>query len=105
MAVGNTLLRILSSINCNWPSFPIQEHGLNYESQPLQPHEIEKMKADPQIIERVLTSYRLMLGFYGLRLIDPDTGLLGMVLPPRNGGTRFRHLNSEHNSFDFQDTL
>jgi hypothetical protein len=45
--------------------FPIREYGMNYESQPLQEHEIEEMKASEEVIERILRSYRLMLSFYG----------------------------------------
>jgi hypothetical protein len=45
--------------------FPIREYGMNFESQPLQEHEIEEMKASEEIIERILRSYRLMLSFYG----------------------------------------
>jgi hypothetical protein len=45
--------------------FPIREYGMNYESQPLQKHEIVEMKASEEIIQRILRSYRLMLSFYG----------------------------------------
>ncbi|KAF8515691.1 opioid growth factor receptor conserved region-domain-containing protein [Hysterangium stoloniferum] len=72
--------------------FPIQEYGLNYESQPLQRHEITSMKGDPLIIQRIVASYRLMLDFYGLRLVDPDTGLLDRTLPPRDSPSRFKNL-------------
>ncbi|KIJ53499.1 hypothetical protein M422DRAFT_222162 [Sphaerobolus stellatus SS14] len=79
--------------------FPIQEFGMNYQSQPLQRHEIEEMKSDPQIIERILTSYRLMLEFYGFRLLDAETGLIDKVLPPRNALARFRHLNASFHNY------
>ncbi|KAF9019215.1 hypothetical protein BDZ89DRAFT_1044061 [Hymenopellis radicata] len=70
--------------------FPIQEFGMNYESQPLQRHELEAMKSSPEVIERILTSYKLMLDFYGMRLEDEQTGRLARVLPPaisRQGST------------------
>lgn len=53
--------------------FPIREHGMNSESQPLQLHEIEKMKADPQCMERFLRSYEMQLHFYGC-VLDRETG-------------------------------
>ncbi|EDR13275.1 uncharacterized protein LACBIDRAFT_308954 [Laccaria bicolor S238N-H82] len=78
--------------------FPIREYGMNYESQPLQPHEIQAMKSNPVIIERVVQSYRLMLDFYGMRLISAESGLLDRVLPPRNFETCYRNLvRSSHN--------
>ncbi|KAH9841805.1 opioid growth factor receptor conserved region-domain-containing protein [Rhodofomes roseus] len=76
--------------------FPIPEHGMNWESQPLQRHEVEAMKADETIVERVLRSYRLMLDFYGMRLEDSETGLLARS--DKNWKDRFRNLTrSSHN--------
>ncbi|KAF8585102.1 hypothetical protein K439DRAFT_1646697 [Ramaria rubella] len=72
--------------------FPIQEYGINFQSQPLQRHEITAMKNIPEVIARILTSYRLMLDFYGLRLVNPETGLLDRVLPPRDCHARYRNL-------------
>ncbi|KAF8169261.1 opioid growth factor receptor conserved domain-containing protein [Pholiota molesta] len=46
---------------------------MNYESQPLYKHEVERMKADPVIIQRVIESYKLMLDFYGMRLASEAT--------------------------------
>ncbi|KAF9568797.1 hypothetical protein CPC08DRAFT_355306 [Agrocybe pediades] len=79
--------------------FPIREYGMNYESQPLQRHEIQAMKADPTIIERVIASYKLMLDFYGMRLVSAETGLVDRVLPPRNYAVRYQNLvRSSHNN-------
>lgn len=80
------------SLSCR---FPIREHGMNWESQPLQLHEIKAMKADAVIMQRVVRSYELMLDFYGMRLISRETGLLGRVLPPRDYETRYRNLVSK----------
>ncbi|PPQ76388.1 hypothetical protein CVT26_015377 [Gymnopilus dilepis] len=78
--------------------FPIREYGMNYESQPLQVHEINAMKSDPVIIERIIESYKLMLDFYGMRLISAETGLVGRALPPRNSAARYYNLvRSSHN--------
>jgi len=68
---------------------------MNYQSQPLQRHEIEKMKADPIIIERIIESYKLMLDFYGMRLVSAETGLIDRVLPPRNYAARYHNLVRE----------
>uniref|UniRef100_A0A8H8CMD4 Opioid growth factor receptor (OGFr) conserved domain-containing protein n=1 Tax=Psilocybe cubensis TaxID=181762 RepID=A0A8H8CMD4_PSICU len=79
--------------------FPIREYGMNYESQPLQTHEIREMEADPAIIERVVQSYNLMLDFYGMRLVSAETGLLDRALPPRNYTARYQNLvRSSHNN-------
>ncbi|CAA7261506.1 unnamed protein product [Cyclocybe aegerita] len=79
--------------------FPIREYGMNYESQPLQTHEIQKMKADPAVVERVFESYRLMLDFYGMRLVSTETGLVDRALPPRNFEARYRNLARESPPF------
>jgi len=54
--------------------FPIREEGVNEHAKPLQLHEIEEMKKDPIILDRFMKSYKLMLGFYGLQLLDESTG-------------------------------
>ena len=40
--------------------FPIREKGLNWSADPLQEHEIDKLKKDKRAMERLQTSYRLM---------------------------------------------
>lgn len=78
--------------------FPIREYGMNFESQPLQPHEIEAIKADTAAMKRVLTSYKLMLDFYGMALLSEESGLVGRAAPPRNFVARYRNLvRSSHN--------
>jgi len=72
--------------------FPIQEYGMNFESQPLQRHEITSMTKEPLIIERIITSYRMMLDFYGMRLISAKSGLIDRVLPPRDFIRRYSNL-------------
>ncbi len=68
---------------------------MNYESQPLQRHEIEAMKADKEILDRVVQSYRVMLDFYGMQLKSPETGLLARVEPERKYVDRTRNLARE----------
>lgn len=78
-----------------FPRFPIQEYGMNYESQPLQKHEVESMKVDPLVIERIVASYRLMLDFYGMKLVSVETGLLARADPPRDFTARYKNLVRE----------
>jgi hypothetical protein len=66
---------------------------MNWESQPLQKHERAAMRSDAAVRARVLRSYELMLDFYGMRLVDRDTGLLDVSLPPRNHEARYRNLS------------
>ncbi|KAL4063302.1 opioid growth factor receptor conserved region-domain-containing protein [Scleroderma yunnanense] len=72
--------------------FPIQEDGMNFLAQRLTPYEISAMKADAQVMRRIVKSYTIMLEFYGMRLQSEETGLLGRALPPQNYGTRYRNL-------------
>jgi len=75
--------------------FPIREHGVNYQAQPLQPHEILAMRSENHVIERVYASYRLMLDFYGMRLEDEKTG---RIRRSRNYEARYANLlRSMHN--------
>ena len=66
--------------------------GVNYQAQPLQLHERETIRNDPKMKERVITSYRLMLDFYGMRLEDVDTGLLSRSEPSTKSLSRYRNL-------------
>ncbi|CAF2850815.1 unnamed protein product [Rotaria sp. Silwood2] len=77
--------------------FPLQERGLNYSAEPLQKHEIELIKKDEKALKRILTSYKLMLDFYGFELVDEKTGEI-CRLPDDAYKSRFRNLNtSSHN--------
>ncbi|KAL0581154.1 hypothetical protein V5O48_000844 [Marasmius crinis-equi] len=76
--------------------FPIREHGMNFQSQPLQPHELEGMKANPKIIERLRKSYELMLDFYGMKLVSEETGEISRS---ENFKPRYRNLvRASHNN-------
>ncbi|ORX34688.1 opioid growth factor receptor conserved region-domain-containing protein [Kockovaella imperatae] len=57
--------------------FPIREKGLNYQSRPLQLHEIQMMSSDRAVLARLLRSYRMMLAFYG---IDFNNGHLRLTV-------------------------
>ncbi|XP_073537146.1 opioid growth factor receptor-like protein 1 [Phyllobates terribilis] len=54
--------------------FPLREPGVNPYATPLTPAEIERMRADKDVMWRLLESYKLMLGFYGIQLLDEKTG-------------------------------
>ena len=56
--------------------FPIHEEGMNANAQVLQMHEAERMKADPQIRERMKRSYAMMMRFYGADVVNFVTGEL-----------------------------
>ena len=56
--------------------FPLRERGLNYDAQTLQLHEAQTIMNDKEMHVRVRRSYEMMLAFYGMRLVDKDTGKL-----------------------------
>jgi len=75
---------------------------MNWESQPLQLHEIEQMRDDPQIIARIVQSYKLMLDFYGMQLVDEHTGLLKRT---EKYEKRYDNLTREFHSFSHSSTF
>ncbi|XP_066443518.1 opioid growth factor receptor-like [Eleutherodactylus coqui] len=76
--------------------FPLRERGVNYYSEPLTLREIQMMRADEDVMRRLLEAYRLMLGFYGIRLLDEETG---DVCRAENWKERYRNLNNRsHNN-------
>ena len=52
--------------------FPLREEGMNSRIHPLQPHEVDAMKASAECRERLLKSYRLILDFWGFRLMREE---------------------------------
>ncbi|CAL9703468.1 unnamed protein product [Knipowitschia caucasica] len=54
--------------------FPLREPGVNYMASELTKKEIEAFKENEDAKKRLIESYELMLGFYGIRLVDTDTG-------------------------------
>ncbi|KAL7843578.1 hypothetical protein AOLI_G00250900 [Acnodon oligacanthus] len=76
--------------------FPIQEQGMNYASQPLTPEEIKLFRKDDSAKARLLRSYKLMLDFYGIKLLDEKTG---KVCRAENWEERFKNLEkNSHNN-------
>ncbi|GAA5890792.1 hypothetical protein JCM6882_000666 [Rhodosporidiobolus microsporus] len=84
--------------------FPIREQGVNWEAQPLQLHEVEAIKKDENAMARLLESYRIILAFYGLRLVSPETGELALedsVPAPDPASYLRRFQNLEYNGHNF----
>ncbi|XP_075701338.1 uncharacterized protein LOC142665508 [Rhinoderma darwinii] len=76
--------------------FPLRERGVNRCASPLTLAEIQMMRADKDVLRRFLVSYRLMLGFYGIQLLDEKTGEVSLA---KNWRERFRNLNNHgHNN-------
>ncbi|XP_007952900.1 opioid growth factor receptor [Orycteropus afer afer] len=54
--------------------FPLREPGVNWHAKPLTLREVEAFKSCPEVMERFVQAYELMLGFYGVELEDRATG-------------------------------
>ncbi|XP_044152808.1 opioid growth factor receptor-like protein 1 [Bufo gargarizans] len=89
----NTLERNHSYIQ--W-LFPLREFGMNSYAKPLTLHEIKMMMEDKAVMARFLEAYKLMLGFYGIKLVNEETG---EVARAENWEDRFKNLNyHSHNN-------
>ncbi|XP_006898976.1 PREDICTED: opioid growth factor receptor-like protein 1-like, partial [Elephantulus edwardii] len=74
--------------------FPLREQGLNFYAKELTTYEIEEFKKTKEAIRRFLLAYKMMLEFFGIKLIDKT----GNVARATNWQQRFQHLNeSQHN--------
>uniref|UniRef100_A0A250YI80 Opioid growth factor receptor-like protein 1 n=1 Tax=Castor canadensis TaxID=51338 RepID=A0A250YI80_CASCN len=74
--------------------FPLREQGLNFYAKELTTYEIEEFKKTKEAIRRFLLAYKMMLEFFGIKLIDKT----GNVARAINWQERFQHLNeSQHN--------
>ncbi|XP_077163407.1 opioid growth factor receptor-like protein 1 isoform X2 [Paroedura picta] len=74
--------------------FPLREQGLNFYAKELTTYEIEEFKKTKEAIRRFLLAYKMMLEFFGIKLIDKT----GNVTRASNWQERFQHLNeSQHN--------
>ncbi|XP_044277540.1 opioid growth factor receptor-like protein 1 isoform X2 [Varanus komodoensis] len=74
--------------------FPLREQGLNFYAKELTTYEIEEFKKTKEAIRRFLLAYKMMLEFFGIKLIDKN----GNVARASNWQERFQHLNeSQHN--------
>ncbi|XDV51707.1 hypothetical protein PO909_020543 [Leuciscus waleckii] len=70
--------------------FPIQERGVNWDAHVLTKKEIKAFRKDEEAKRKLVESYKLMLDFYGIRLVDETTGEVDRA---PNWTDRFRNLN------------
>lgn len=77
--------------------FPVFENaGVNRKAHPLSKREAKAMREDPVIARRIVTSYQMMLRFYGFVLVDEVTG---EVRKSEAWQPRFRNFNAHtHNN-------
>ncbi|XP_041702597.1 opioid growth factor receptor [Coregonus clupeaformis] len=54
--------------------FPLREPGVNYMASELTKKEIQAFRESEEAKKRLVESYELMLGFYGIQLVNKDTG-------------------------------
>ncbi|XP_043352147.1 opioid growth factor receptor isoform X2 [Dermochelys coriacea] len=76
--------------------FPLRERGMNCRAKPLTCKEIQAFKKSEEVMQRFIRAYKLMLGFYGINLIDQE---MGEVQRAENWCQRFRNLDRfSHNN-------
>ncbi|XP_006126250.3 opioid growth factor receptor isoform X2 [Pelodiscus sinensis] len=76
--------------------FPLRERGMNWRAKPLTLKEIQAFKKNEEVMQRFVRAYKLMLGFYGINLINQETG---QVRRAENWIQRFRNLDRfSHNN-------
>ncbi|XP_041112644.1 opioid growth factor receptor-like protein 1 isoform X1 [Polyodon spathula] len=76
--------------------FPLREPGMNYRAYELTKKEIKAFQQCEEAKQRLVESYKLMLGFYGIELVDEGTG---EVRRANNWEDRFSNLNrNTHNN-------
>uniref|UniRef100_A0A2D4HMF2 Opioid growth factor receptor (OGFr) conserved domain-containing protein n=1 Tax=Micrurus lemniscatus lemniscatus TaxID=129467 RepID=A0A2D4HMF2_MICLE len=76
--------------------FPLREQGMNLHAKQLTRQEIEAFRKSEEVMERFIRAYKLMLKFYGIDLINEETGELSKA---ENWFARFRNLNRySHNN-------
>ncbi|XP_038014653.1 opioid growth factor receptor [Motacilla alba alba] len=76
--------------------FPLREHGMNLRAKPLTCQEIQAFRKSKEVMDRFLRAYKLMLGFYGINLVNEETGELERA---ENWRERFENLNRfSHNN-------
>ncbi|KAH3757409.1 opioid growth factor receptor region [Pelomyxa schiedti] len=80
--------------------FPMFEgNGVNWCASALEKDEAAFMRKDIEIARRVIKSYRLMLRFYGIQLLDEMTGAVARLSDIPTWKDRYENLNwSGHNN-------
>ncbi|XP_028849630.1 opioid growth factor receptor [Denticeps clupeoides] len=72
--------------------FPLREPGVNYMATELTKKEIQAFKDNEEAKRKLVESYELMLGFYGIQLLDRESGEVR-----RSDNWRERFANLERN--------
>ncbi|XP_026881083.2 opioid growth factor receptor [Electrophorus electricus] len=72
--------------------FPLREPGVNYMATELSKKEIQAFRESEEARRRLVDSYELMLGFYGIQLLNRETGEV-----TRSENWRERFANLERN--------
>ncbi|XP_078410936.1 uncharacterized protein LOC144688354 isoform X2 [Cetorhinus maximus] len=54
--------------------FPLREPGMNWYAKELTSHEIELFKESEDAKKRLIEAYKMMLDFYGIELVNQETG-------------------------------
>ncbi|NWV10330.1 OGFR factor, partial [Ptilonorhynchus violaceus] len=76
--------------------FPLRERGMNVCAKPLTLQEIQAFRNSKEVMKRFERAYQLMLGFYGINLVNKETGELKRA---ENWLERFENLNRfSHNN-------
>ncbi|XP_066417830.1 opioid growth factor receptor [Molothrus aeneus] len=76
--------------------FPLRERGMNWHAKQLTCQEIQAFRKSKEVMDRFLRAYKLMLGFYGINLVNEETGELERA---ENWRERFENLNRfSHNN-------
>ncbi|XP_064321451.1 opioid growth factor receptor isoform X1 [Phalacrocorax carbo] len=76
--------------------FPLRERGMNWRAKPLTRQEIQAFKKSNEVMQRFRRAYQLMLRFYGILLVNEETGELKRA---ENWAERFQNLNRfSHNN-------
>ncbi|XP_058620510.1 opioid growth factor receptor isoform X2 [Onychostoma macrolepis] len=76
--------------------FPLREPGVNYMATELTKKEIQAFRESDEAKSRLLDSYELMLGFYGIQLLNRESG---EVKRAENWRERFANLERNmHNN-------
>ncbi|XP_048873442.1 opioid growth factor receptor [Brienomyrus brachyistius] len=76
--------------------FPLREPGVNYMASELTKKEIQEFRKSEEAKRKLMESYELMLGFYGIQLFNKETG---EVKRAENWRERFANLERNmHNN-------
>ena len=70
--------------------------GVNSRCPPMAVGEETLIKQDPACKERVLLAYEMMLDFYGMKLVDRETGQISRAENALTGTHPFQHQPSLH---------